>query len=143
LYFEGSSPSRRSLGRYAAGESLLYFYIPMFPWKDVLMGWIRKIQKTQGEKGQIRKVKKNKKERMEERKRRDFYRMWRFLYSCALHRSGSASGYHHCATLPQENPLVWEPPLQKNNNSNRCMEQSHLSGFCFFLSVLVCNLKHF
>jgi hypothetical protein len=39
------------------GEIPLYFYVPMFPWKDFLMAQIRKIQK-------------NKKERMEERKRR-------------------------------------------------------------------------
>jgi len=64
--------------------------------------------KTQGEMGQIRKVQKNKKERMEERKRRDFYCMWRFPYSSVvLCRLGMASGYHHSATLPQENPLVW------------------------------------
>jgi len=41
------------------GEIPRYFYVPMFPRKDFLMRWIRKIQK-------------NKKERMEEMKRRGF-----------------------------------------------------------------------
>jgi hypothetical protein len=38
--------------------------------------------------------------------------MWRFLYSCVLHRLGTPLCYCPHATLPQENPLVWEPPLQ-------------------------------
>jgi len=25
---------------------------------------------------------------------------------------GNTKGYHLCATLPQENPLIWEPALQ-------------------------------
>jgi hypothetical protein len=41
----------------------LYFYVPMFPWKDFLMGWNQINSKTQGGKGQIRKIQKNKKER--------------------------------------------------------------------------------
>jgi hypothetical protein len=53
-------PSRRSLGSYTVGEIPLYFDIPMFPWKDFLMG-------------QIRKVQINKKQKMEERKRKNFY----------------------------------------------------------------------
>jgi hypothetical protein len=44
----------------------------MFPWKDFLMGQIRKIQKQKEERDRSGKFKKNKKERMEERKRRDF-----------------------------------------------------------------------
>jgi hypothetical protein len=31
---------------------------------------------------------------------------------CVLHQSGMPLGYHPHVTLPQENPLVWEPPLQ-------------------------------
>jgi hypothetical protein len=45
MYFEGS-PQQKILGSYAVGEILLYFYIPMFPWKDFLMGLIRKIHKN-------------------------------------------------------------------------------------------------
>jgi hypothetical protein len=89
----------------------LHSHVPMERCFD---GTDQENSKTLGERGQIMKVQKIKKERMEERKRRDFYCMWRFPYSsCVLHRSGTPSGYHHCATLPQENPLVWEPPLQK------------------------------
>ncbi len=96
------------------------------------MGWIRKVQK-------------HKKERMEERKRRDFYSTWRFLYSCVLHCSRTPSAYHHCATLPQENPLVWEPPLQKTTttqigvwNKVSC-QVSVFFSLCWF----ACNLKPF
>jgi len=53
------------------GEILLYFYVPMFPWKDFLMGRIRKIQKHKEERDRSGKKFKNKKERMEERKKRD------------------------------------------------------------------------
>jgi hypothetical protein len=44
---------------------------------------------------------------------------------------------------PSGEPTCMGTSPTKNNNSNRCMEQSHLSGFCFFLPVLVCNLKPF
>ncbi len=37
---------------------------------------------------------------------------WRFPYSCVLHWSGVPSGYRPRATLPQENLLISEPPLQ-------------------------------
>jgi hypothetical protein len=50
----------------------LYFYVPMLPWKDFLMRWIRKIQKHKEEMARSGKFRKTrKKERMEERKRRD------------------------------------------------------------------------
>ncbi len=89
------------------GEGLLHFYIPMFPMERCFDGMDQENSKTQGEKAQIRKVQKKKKERMEEKRRRDFiFCMWRFSYSCVLHHLGMPSGYHHCATLPQENPLV-------------------------------------
>ncbi len=32
------SPGIRPLGSYVVGEILLYLYVPMFPWKDFLMG---------------------------------------------------------------------------------------------------------
>jgi hypothetical protein len=66
----------------------------MFPWKDFLMARIRKIQK-------------NKKQRMEQRKRRDFY-----MRGGSHTRVFSISQERPYATLPQENPLVREPPLQ-------------------------------
>ncbi len=41
--------------------------------------------------------------------------MWKFPYSCVLHWSRTCLGYHPRVTLPEENPLVWEPPpLQQN-----------------------------
>jgi len=56
------------------GEILLYFYVPMFSWKDFLMGQIKKIQKHKEERDRSGKFKKTKrKKRMEKRKRRDFY----------------------------------------------------------------------
>jgi hypothetical protein len=45
-------------------------------------------------------------------KKKRFLSKWRFPYSCVLHQSGTRSGLCPCVSLPQENPLVWEPPLQ-------------------------------
>jgi len=53
-------------------EIPLYLYIPMFPWKDFLMIWIRKFSKHKEERDISGIFFKNKNERMEERKRRDF-----------------------------------------------------------------------
>jgi hypothetical protein len=49
------------------------------------------------------------------KKKKRFLHMWRFPYSCVLHQSGTPWGYHPHATLPQENPLELEPPLQLSN----------------------------
>ncbi len=38
--------------------------------------------------------------------------MWWFPYSRVLHRLGTPASYRLCATLPQENPLIWELPFQ-------------------------------
>jgi hypothetical protein len=126
------------------GESLLYFNIPMFPWKDVLMGWIRKIKKHEEKRGQIRNVKKNKKERMEERKRRDFlsYVEVPILIMCSS-LFGNTLRLPPLCNPPSGEPTCMGTSPTKNNNSDRCMEQSHLSGFCFSSPVLVCNLKPF
>ncbi len=51
-------PSRRSLGSYAVVEIPLYFYVPMFPWKYFLIGWIMKIQKHKEERDKSEKFKK-------------------------------------------------------------------------------------
>jgi hypothetical protein len=61
----------------------------MFPWKDFLMGRIRKIQKQKVGKGQIRKIKKkNNKERWRKEKEEIYFLMSmevpRFPYSCVL-----------------------------------------------------------
>jgi hypothetical protein len=73
----------------------------------------QEISKTQGGKGQIRKIQKNKKERMEERKRRDFFPICGGSHTCVFFIGQE----HPRATLPQENPLVWEPPLQHKAHS--------------------------
>jgi hypothetical protein len=68
-YFEGSPPTGYPYGvMWWGGEIPRYFYVPMFPRKDFLMRWIRKIQK-------------NKKERMPGCS----------PYSCVLHRLGMPS----------------------------------------------------
>jgi hypothetical protein len=79
----------------------------MFPWKDVLIGRIRKIQKHKEKRGISGKCKKTRRKEWRKEKEEIFYCMWRFPYSSVLRRLGMASGYHHSATLPQENPLVW------------------------------------
>ncbi len=75
-------PQQKILGSYAVGEILLYFYVPMFPWKDFLMGQITKIQK-------------NKKQRMKERKRRNFY--------------VSGGSHTHVFSISQERPCATHP----------------------------------
>jgi hypothetical protein len=105
----------------------LYFYIPMFPWKDFLMGWIRKIQKhkeertdqknskTQGGKGQIRKFQKNQEGKNWRKEKEEIFTYMEVpIVMCVLNRLRTPSGYHPCATVPQENPLAWGPPLQPN-----------------------------
>ncbi len=67
--FWAISPIRRSLWSYAVGEIPLYFYLPMFPWKDFLTGWIKKIQKHKEERDRSRKFKKTR--RKEWRKERE------------------------------------------------------------------------
>jgi hypothetical protein len=64
--------------------------------------------KTQGGKGQIRKIQKNKKERLEERKRRDFYTRG----GSHTHMFSIGREHPRATTLPQENPLELESPLQ-------------------------------
>jgi hypothetical protein len=71
--------------------------------------------KTQGGKAQIRRIQKNKKER----KRRDFYVCGGSHTHVFFHQSGTPWGYHPHATLPQENLLIWEPPLQQNSLSKQ------------------------
>ncbi len=61
------------------------------------------------------------------KKKKRFLCMWRF--SCVFHRSGTPWEYRPHATLPQENPLIWEPPLQQNSLSTQgskleCVEGS-------------------
>jgi len=51
-------------------------------------------------------------ERMEERKRRDFYIGGGSHTQGVLHWLGRPLGYCPYAALPQENSLIWEPPLQ-------------------------------
>ncbi len=76
----------------------------------------QEISEIQGGKGQIRKIQKKQEGKNGGEKKMRFLflklHMWRFLYSCVLHRLGTPLCYCPHATLPQENPLVWEPPLQ-------------------------------
>ncbi len=65
------------------------------PTERFLMGWIRKIQK-QNEKMDNRSQKFEKTRRKEWRKEKQEI-------------------YRPHATLPQDGPLVWEPPLQQKN----------------------------
>jgi len=68
------------------GAILLYFYVPMFPWKDFLMGQIRKIQKHKEERDRSAKILKQE-GKNGGKKRRDFD-AGTFPYSCVLHQSG-------------------------------------------------------
>jgi hypothetical protein len=120
----------------------LHSHVPMERCFD---GTDQENSKTRGERGQIMKVQKNKKERMEERKRRDFF-LWYvevpILIMCSS-LFGNALRLPPLCNPPSGEPTCMGTSPTKNNNSDRCMEQSHLSGFCFFSPVLVCNLKPF
>jgi hypothetical protein len=116
----------------------------MFPWKDVLMGQIRKIQKHEEKGDRSGKFKKTR--RKEWRKEKEQI----FIVCGGSHTHVFFIVPEHALRLPPLcNPSSGEPtcirtsPTKNNNNSDRCMEQSHLSGFCFSSPVLVCNLKPF
>jgi hypothetical protein len=80
--------------------------------KSFFDGTDQENSKTQGVEGQIRKIQKNKKERMEERKRRDFY-IHGGSHICVFSISQEHPWATAHVTLPQENPLKWEPPFQQ------------------------------
>jgi hypothetical protein len=85
----------------------------MFPWKDFLMGQIRKIKKHKEERDRSGKLKKTRRKEWRKEKEENFYiHGGSHPYLCVLHGSGMSTGYNAHATLPQENPLEWEPPLQ-------------------------------
>ncbi len=64
----------RDLPQHAMGE-IPSCYIPMFLWKDFLMGWIRKIQNHKEERDRSGKFKKTrrKEQRKEKKRKRHFY----------------------------------------------------------------------
>ncbi len=85
------------------GEIPLYFYVPMFPWKDFLMGWIKKIQKHKEERDKLGKFKKTR--RKEWREKRDFYI-----------RGGSHTRVFSIGQeRPQHTALMW-PSLRKTHS---------------------------
>ncbi len=92
-------------------------YISMFACshgKIFLMGWIKensKFKNTRRKGTHLENSKKQEEKNGGEKKKR-FLSTWRFPYSCVLHWSGTPSGLCPCGTIPQENPLEWEPPLQ-------------------------------
>jgi hypothetical protein len=107
LYFEGSS-ARRSLGSYAIGETP---YISTFPWKDFLMGRIKKIQNHKEERHRSGKLKKTRWKEWRKEKEEIFTFMEVLILICSA-LVGNTKGYHPCATFPQENPHIWEPPVE-------------------------------
>jgi len=58
----------------------------MFPWKDFLMGHIRKIQKHKEERDKSGKLKRKRKEKGKKKER--FFHLWRFPYSSVLLKEG-------------------------------------------------------
>ncbi len=68
--------------------------------------------KTRG-KGHIKKIEKRKEGKSGGKKKKRFWKTWRFPYSCVFHRSGMPPAYCPCVTVPQENPFIWEPPIQQ------------------------------
>jgi hypothetical protein len=58
LYLEGSLPQQKIPRELCSEGGERTHYISMFPWKDFLMGWIRKIQKQKEERDRSGKFKK-------------------------------------------------------------------------------------
>jgi hypothetical protein len=97
------------------GAILLYFYVPMFPWKDFLMGQIRKILKHQGGKGQISKIqKKTRRKEWREKKRRDF--IFYFFYFFYV----GGGSHTHVFSISQESPqattALMRPSLSRTHS---------------------------
>jgi hypothetical protein len=86
------------------------------PMESFLIGQIMKIQKQKDERdreGKFNKIE----EKYGGKKKKRLISTWSFPFSCDLHRLGTASGYRPRVNLPQENPLVCEPPLQHYNQA--------------------------
>jgi hypothetical protein len=59
-------------GSYVVEEIRLYFYIPMFPWKDFWMRWIKKVQKHKEERDRSGKFKKTRRKEWSKEKEEIF-----------------------------------------------------------------------
>ncbi len=81
------------------GEILLYFYVPMFSWKDFLMGQIKKIQKHKEERDRSGKFKKEK-EKKEWRKEKEEI----FTYAKGTIHVGSPLGGNALGLPPSCDP---------------------------------------
>jgi len=89
----------------------LYFYVPMFPWKEFFDGMDQKIQKHKEEMARSGKFKKPRRKEWRKEKEEIFY------VGGGSHTRVFSIGWEHLrATLPQENPLVWGPPLQQKTH---------------------------
>jgi hypothetical protein len=66
-------PAERSVGSYAVGKIPPDFYILMFPWKDFLMGLIRKIQKHKEERDRSEKFRKTRRKEWRKEKEEIVY----------------------------------------------------------------------
>jgi len=82
----------------------------------------QEISQIQGEKGQIRKKTRRKECRKEKQEILFLKRMWRFPYSCVLHRLGTPScnppsGEHTCVgtSLTTEDPADQSTGTSKSN----------------------------
>jgi hypothetical protein len=94
------------------GGDLVIFLCSRVPMERFFDGTDKENLKNQEEMDRSGKLRKTRKERMEERERRDFYISGGFHTRVFSINQERPWGYHPCATLPRENPLVWEPPLQ-------------------------------
>jgi len=75
------------------------------------MGRIRNIQKHKEERDRSGKFQKKRWKEWRKQKENIFTFVEVLILMCSAW-VGNTKGYHPCATLPQENPLIWEPPLQ-------------------------------
>jgi hypothetical protein len=85
------------------GEIPLYFYVPMFPWKEFLMGWIRKFQKHKEGRDKSGKFKKTRRKEWRREKEQIFMYLEVPILVCSP-LVGDALGLPPLCDLPSGEP---------------------------------------
>ncbi len=111
LYFEGSPPQQKITRELCSGGDRAKFLCSHVLMEQFWMGQIRKFKNTR-RKGINQENSRKQEGSNGGKKEKRSVHTWRFPYWCVCHWLGMPSCYHTCATLHQENPLIWEPPLQ-------------------------------
>jgi hypothetical protein len=106
----------------------------MFPWKDFLLGRIREIQKHKEERGRSGEFKKTRRKEWRKEKEEIFMYVEVPILVC-FPSVGNTLGVPPSCNLPQENPLIWEPPLQQNSLSTQRSKLECVEGRLLFATA--------